>query len=272
MIQLPFAYLAPQGPAPFPPTGSYVTANLAYYYDFGETSSYPGVGSDIVNIAPSATKRGDAQIWSGTLDLGSKTNALAPFNAVKRTLQPTGTGGVFDTYTTDASWFGDITNSPSLAWPSVITAEFGYYYQPQIWTGQGDIPAVLTQRNAGPGTKISSFEGVIYTQLGYFLPNGKLTTTPGQAYITTMVWDSTVIRRYINGVFEDSVATISNRTSASSAPMAWAISYTKETANDRLGGPSNSEFQYVRWYEGKALTAAEVLQNYNANKGRLGLT
>ena len=231
MIQLPFAYLAPQGPAPFPPTGSYVTANLAYYYDFGETSSYPGVGSDIVNIAPSATKRGDAQIWSGTLDLGSKTNALAPFNAVKRTLQPTGTGGVFDTYTT-----------------------------------------VLTQRNAGPGTKISSFEGVIYTQLGYFLPNGKLTTTPGQAYITTMVWDSTVIRRYINGVFEDSVATISNRTSASSAPMAWAISYTKETANDRLGGPSNSEFQYVRWYEGKALTAAEVLQNYNANKGRLGLT
>ena len=31
------------------------------------------------------------------------------------------------------------------------------------------------------------------------------------------------------------------------------------------------QYQYVRFYENKALSDAEVLQNYNANKARLGL-
>lgn len=258
--------------AAFPPVGDYITDNLTYYYDFGEPTSYDGVSTTITNIAPAGTKRGDAVIYAGTLDLGSQTTSGTTYDPVKRTLQMGGSGGAWDQYTTDQTWFGDITDADTDAWGSDITAEFGYYYQPHAWTGQDARAVYMSQRNAGPGQNMESLGVGVFTVAGYSWPGGFIDNTVGQAYILTISWSGTTAKRYLNGVFVDQVTTTALRRDANGSPTAWGCLYTQESGNDRLGGPTWSEYQYVRFYEDKALSDAEVLQNYNANKARLGLT
>lgn len=257
--------------AAFPPVGSYVTDNLTYYFDFGEPTSYDGVSAAVTNIAPALTKRGNAVIYAGTTDLGSQTTAGTTYSPVRRTLKMGGSGGTFDQFTTDQTWFGDITNSDTDAWGQDNTAEFGYYYYPTGWTGIPGEGVYFAQRNAGPGQSMSSNGVGIFQVAGYSFPNGIIDNTEGQAYILTITWSGATAKRYQNGVFIDQLTTSTNRRDANGSPTTWGCLYTQEGGNDRLGGPTWSEYQYVRFYENKALTDAEVLQNYNANKGRLGL-
>lgn len=254
-----------------PPVGSYITDNLTYYYDFGEPTSYDGVSAAVTNIAPPATKRGDAVIYAGTLDLGSQTTAGTTYDATNGTLKLGGSGGTFDQYTTDQNWFGDITNADTDAWGADNTAEFGFYYYPVGWTGQTGVGANISQRNAGPGQAMASYGLTVFSVAGYTWPGGDVTNTEGQAYILTITWAGTVAKRYVNGVFVDQITTTATRRDANGSPTTWGVLYTKEGGNDRLADSSWSEYQYVRFYENKALSDAEVLQNYNANKARLGL-
>lgn len=253
-----------------PPVGSYVTSNLAYYYDFGEDSSYAGSGTTITNLAPSGTKRGDAVIYQGTRDLGTQTTAGTTWDSVKRTLKMGGSGGTWDQYTTDQNWFGDITNADPDPWEADLTAEFGFYYYPNTWTGQNSYGAIVTQRNAGPGMQMSERELVIFGTAGYNFTSYSWVT--GDPYIVTVTWSGANAILYINGSQYATLTTATTRRDANASPMVWGCLYTQESGNDRLGNPSWSAYQYVRFYEGKALNSTEVTQNYNANKARLGLS
>lgn len=257
--------------AAFPPVGDYITSNLTYYFDFGEPTSYDGVSAAVTNIAPAGIKRGDAVVYSGTLNNGSQTTAFTTYDPIKRTLKMGGSGGTFNQFTTNQTWFGDITNSDTNSWGSNITAEFGYYFQPNGWTGQIQRGATVAQRRAGPGVALNSIQIKIFGGTEPLFPGGPIDITPGQAYILTITCAGTVGKRYLNGVFVDQVTISSFRGNANGAPMAWGCLYTLESGIDRIQEMNWSEFQYVRFYEDKTLTDAEVLQNYNANKARLGL-
>lgn len=266
----PFSFLNTQGTG-FPPVGNYVTSNLAYYFDFGESTSYSGTGTDIYNLAPGLTTLGDAEIWAGTIDQGSKTTSGTTFDSTKFTLQMGGSGGTWNQYSTDQTWFGDVTSPPNSTWPSQFTVEIGYYYQPHNWSGQSQNYLAWGQRKAGPGQWGNLNEVVIGGVAGYNL-NPTLTPSAGTAQIVTFVWDNTSLKRYLNGSLFSTTSISSIRKNASPSPFGWGALYTTENGSDRLGNPTWSEYQYVRFYEGKALSLSEVQQNYNANKGRLGLS
>lgn len=267
----PFAFRAEEegGGGGLPPVGSYITTGLTYYFDFGEPTSYSGTGTSITNLAPAGSKRGDAVIYAGTTDLGSQTTSGTTFNATKGTLKLGGSGGTWNQYTTNQNWFGDITNARIGTWASGVTAEFGFYYYPHTWTSIPIYGAVVSQRNAGPGQLMAEREISIYGVANYnFTP---LTWVTGQAYIVTVVMNGTSGLLYINGSLQQTITISATRRGANGSPFVWGCLYTKEGGNDRLANPSWSEYQYVRFYEDTAFNATQVLQNYNANKARLGL-
>jgi hypothetical protein len=254
-----------------PPVGNYVTSNLAYYYDFGDTNSYPGTGTDITNLAPSATKLGDGEIWSGTLDQGSKTLTNSTFDATTGTLQLGGSGGTFVRETTDQSWFGDITSTPTTTWPSAFTVEIGYYYYPHNWSNRLQFYFHWSQRNAGPG-QWGSLNLATIGQIADYSFTPTLSPSTGTAQIAHYVWSGNNLKRYINGSVNGNITISTTRKNASGSPFAWGILYTKEGGLDRIDGPTWSKYQYVRFYWDRALSPTEVTQNYDANKARLGLS
>lgn len=254
--------------AGLPPVGSYVTSNLGYYFDFGDTNSYPGTGTDVTNLAPSATAYGDAEIWSGTLQNGTKTLTNSTFDATTGTLQLGGSGGTWNKYTADQSWFGDLNGSPTVAWPSTFTMEIGYYFQPQGWTGEPEVYCFWGQRGSGPGQWGGLNNFTIGQVADYSIP--QLTPSTGTAQIVTYTFSGTSAIRYINGVSNYSF-NISSTRKKGAAVFAWGLLYTDENT-DRMSQPTWSKYQYVRFYWGRALSSTEVTQNYNANKARLGLS
>lgn len=254
-----------------PAVGNYVTSNLAYYFDFGDTNSYPGTGTDITNLAPSATKYGDGEIWSGTTERGSKTLTNSTFDATKGTLKLGGSGGSFDREETDQSWFGDVDGAPTTSWPLNFTVEIGYYFQPQGWTGKTEQYVYWSQRNAGPG-QWAGLNTFTIGQVADYTISPTLAPSAGTAQIIHYVIEGANLKRYINSVVNGNRSISSSRKNASGSPFAWGILYTTENGDDRIDNPTWSEYQYVRFYWDRALTQAEVTQNYNANKARLGLS
>jgi hypothetical protein len=252
-----------------PPVGSYVTSNLGYYFDFGDTNSYPGTGTDVTNLAPASTKYGDAQIWSGTVTNGSKTLTNSTFDAATGTLQLGGSGGTWNQYSADQSWFGDLSGYPTGNWPSNFTMEVGYYFQPQGWTGQSEAYFFWGQRASGPG-QWGGLNQFTIGQVADYTLSPTLSPSTGTAQIVHHVISGTSVKRYVNGVNNSTVGISSTRRNASSI-FAWGLLYTDE-GTDRMSSPTWSKYQYVRFYWDKALTSTEVTQNYNANKARLGLT
>ena len=99
------------------------------------------------------------------------------------------------------------------------------------------------------------------TAAGWSFINGTTVLSSNIWYNFAMVYDGSTFKGYINGVEEFSIAKTGNVTSNGSLH----IGYTP------VGGeqaPFGGKIACVSIYYGNALTAEEVLQNYNAQKNR----
>jgi hypothetical protein len=225
-------------------TPSSVTSNLVLWYDPSNSVSYPGSGSTITNLASTSL--------SGTISNATYTSPYLTYNgsnsqiniADNALLEP-GTGD----WTMEA-WVYLSSSSGS----KVVLGKF------DPGGGAQDVSYSIRIQGAGIYAQIGNGSTVVDTAL-YTLPLNTWTHV-------TYVWKNVAtnsLEAYINGV------------SVSSKSHSFA-SILNTPANLYIGSYNGGEYsQYMigrigitRLYSA-ALTSAQVLQNYNADKSKYGL-
>jgi hypothetical protein len=225
-------------------TPSIVTSNLVLWYDPSNSVSYPGSGSTITNLASTSL--------SGTISNATYTSPYLTYNgsssqiniADNALLEP-GTGD----WTMEA-WVYLSSSSGS----KVVMGKF------DPGGGAQDVSYSIRIQGANIYSQIGNGSTVVDTPL-YTLPLNTWTHV-------TYVWKNVAtnsLEAYINGV---SVGSVSHSFS----------SILNTSANLYIGSYNGGEYsQYMNGRIGitrlysAALTSAQVLQNYNADKSKYGL-
>jgi hypothetical protein len=225
-------------------TPSSVTSNLVLWYDPSNSVSYPGSGSTITNLASTSL--------SGTISNATYTSPYLTYNgsssqiniADNALLEP-GSGD----WTMEA-WVYLSSSSGS----KVVLGKF------DPGGGAQDVSYSIRIQGANIYAQIGNGSGVVDTPL-YTLPLNTWTHV-------TYVWKNVAtnsLEAYINGV---SVGSVSHSFS----------SILNTSANLYIGSYNGGEYsQYMNGRIGitrlysAALSSAQVLQNYNADKSKYGL-
>ena len=231
----------------YPITG-YTTSGLTLNLDAGNYASYPTTGTKWVDISGNYnnTTLINGPVWSntsgGTITFDgsddfatiTRTNSISPTTAISQESW-VNFNSSSDTQVIIGMQLGDSSNNSYALW-----------YQGGLFLGE-----------VGAN---GNFDNIGYTW----------TPTVGTWYHLSHTYDGTIQRLYINGV--------QVQTKNTSGLINYNVNNTKLV----IGGDYNSGYDggltarmngkisIVRIYD-KALSASEVLQNYNALKGRFGL-
>jgi len=225
------------------PTSNIVTDGLVLHLDAGNTSSYPGTGT----IWSDLTGNGN----NGTLTNGATyltdNGGIMSFD------------GINDYVSTPNTTFLDLPNNTSMEfWVNsnslnnidIISHRFNCYgaaYNP-TWAN-GYTPGKLSIYYY-----ISGWKGVSTTT----------TPLPNTWYHLVGTYDGSTMKIYLNGVLENTRGAVGTiKQYESNLDIGGYTGYPGTYAWD-------GEIPIVRYYH-KTLTDSEVLQNYNATKGRFGL-
>jgi hypothetical protein len=225
-------------------TPSIVTSNLVLWYDPSNSVSYPGSGSTITNLA-STSLNGTMSNITYTSPYFSYNGSSSQINVPDNALLEPGAGD----WTMEA-WVYLSSSSGS----KVVLGKF------DPGGGSQDVSYSIRIQGAGIFAQIGNGSGVVDTAL-YTLPLNTWTHV-------TYVWKNVAtnsLEAYINGV---SVGSVSHSFS----------SILNTSANLYIGSYNGGEYsQYMNGRIGitrlysAALTSAQVLQNYNADKSKYGL-
>ena len=241
-----------------------VTSGLVFNFDAGDGMSYPGTGTTVYNIS-------NAGGYNGTLTNGASWSAGTQSSFVLD-----GSDDQIDSGDVDV--LGGATGATWEAWFKVNTINNGSYWKSIITTwNDGD---------TGPGhtwlfdTHYASWafwvrfvgDNSSYSSTNFEGGSGRNDFVANTWYQMVGVFDSSQpndqkMKIYINGSYVASY----------NAGNYTTIDY--KTANERLkigvdrstSAPFDGNIAITRLYRNKALSASEVLQNYNALKGRFGL-
>jgi hypothetical protein len=223
---------------------SIVTSNLVLWYDPSNTVSYPGSGSTITNLA-STSLNGTMSNITYTDPYFSYNGSSSQINVPDNALLEPGTGD----WTMEA-WVYLSSSSGS----KVVLGKF------DPGGGQQDVSYSIRIQGAGIYAQIGNGANVVDTAL-YTLPLNTWTNV-------TYVWKNVAtnsLEAYINGV---SAGTVSHS----------FASILNTSANLYIGSYNGGEYsQYMNGRIGitrlysAALSSAQVLQNYNADKSKYGL-
>ena len=216
-----------------------VTDGLVLSLDAGNTKSYPGSGTTWFD------KSGNGN--NGTLTNGPTFSSL------------NGGSIVFD----GSNDYIDISTSPNLTNPLTICA----FVNTSFITGSNQVIYGPSANGSDNWLSVSNNKVQILATQASDVNNFAITgTTVIQAntwYYITGIVNINAVSLYINGVFE-----------AASSAQAFTAGGWNSTARigQRATGqfPFNGRIAYVQGYN-KALSAQEILQNYNATKSRFGL-
>jgi hypothetical protein len=224
-----------------------VTSNLVLYYDPSNIASYPGSGSTITNLASASlpgtlsniTYTSPAFNYSGNSQISVADNAL---------LEP-GSGS----WTMEA-WF-NVSSTPT---SGVILGKFnnGGLAQNVSYSIRYNTSRSLFAQfsNGSPGIFINSSTYILalntWYQVVYVWTNSELTKT---------------IDTYINGSLIGTVNHTFNSILNSTNPL-----YIGSYNGGEFSQYVNGKIGVTRLYN-SALTSAQVLQNYNADKSKYGL-
>lgn len=233
-----------------------VTSGLMYYIDAGNSSSYSGSGTSINNIA--GTAPGAATLANSPTFTSAGTGSYFSFNGSNQTV-----------YTADMI---SLFNSPV---NENVTLETW------VRTGTDNGVAVSEQGNSPINSgwhdsQIEIVSGSLHVRV-WTLPTepnltvGSVTRNQWQQYVMTYDSASSTLRGYINGT------TTANQTGVSrlspqegNAPqLYYELMYQDNTS---LGDGSSlaGDWSIFRVYN-RALSQAEILQNFNSTKSRYGL-
>lgn len=223
---------------------SIVTSGLVLHVDAGNSSSYPGSGTTWTDLS--------GQSIDGTLTNGptysSADGGAIVFDgsndhiAFNSQLDPVADGLFADSSSawSVSSWFNPDNAGGS---DTVINSKAG---------GTGSAATYATFVSGG-NVKVRLRGGTVATVAS---------VSNGNWYEIAVTWDGSTAKAYLNGVFQTNVA---------------VGSVAKQTDKFKIAAANDSPHQF---FDGKvsattvydrALTAAEVTQNYNALKGRYGL-
>ena len=221
-----------------------VTDGLVFYIDAANTRSYSGSGNTVLNIAS-----------SGAIG-ATKTAGIAFSSTSAPTFVATADSNyLLSDYTlasgtsfTVCMWFKRVGNS---YW----TALFGN----EVWNSGTGYVAMLTNANSITFTR-GGAEELNYSNAGFASSNFNF-----YAFVKNPSGSNSFI--YINGV---QVASGSISNVAISKPFVFNTRWENTGASPSTGDSRESQFAQMYVYN-RALTASEIVQNYNATKRRYGL-
>ena len=225
-------------------TPSIVTSNLVLWYDPSNIVSYPGSGSTITNLA-STSLNGTISNATYTSPYLTYNGSSSQINIADNSLLEPGSGD----WTMEA-WVYLSSSSGS----KVVLGKFDPGGAAQ------DVSYSIRIQGAGIYAQIGNGSGVVDTAL-YTLPLNTWTHV-------TYVWKNVAtnsLEAYINGVSVNSVSH-----SFSSVLNTSANLYIGSYNGGEYSQYMNGRIGITRLYSA-ALSSAQVLQNYNADKSKYGL-
>ncbi len=221
---------------------NYVTTNLVYFLDAGNTSSYPGSGST----------------WTNLMGTG---NNVTLYNS------PTysSANGGYLTFVPASSQYGECATS--LTYMSNYTIEVWHYYT----NYSGTYPCIVTENYPGTTSKIAYCLGVATGTVpainnafftGAWQATATWTPTANNWYHIVGTYDGANLKLYVNN---SNVVTTANTTVVQANTGGFRLMRRWDNP-DYWGG----RLAIYRVYN-RAITASEVSQNYSAERGRFGL-
>jgi hypothetical protein len=228
-----------------PVSSPVVTSGLVMHLDAGNASSYPGSGTTWTDL-------------SGSGNNGTLTNGP--------TYSSSNGGSIVFDGVNDAVLLNNATTFGSPADISI-----------NIWVRYTDFIATANGRALFRGSSLSENVGFAvyqatdspynrvkcYVNLGTGLTvlNSATQLSTNQWYFVTLTYNSSVLSLYINGVLDASIA--------GSGGISWPSPARFPQFGEMFGTYFNGRIAQMTFYN-RALTAAEVLQNYNALRPRFG--
>jgi hypothetical protein len=220
-----------------------VTGNLVLYYDPADTASYPGTGTAINSLA--------SPNLAGTMSNITYTDPYFTYNGTSSQVSVTNTAALEPG---SGSWTMEVWVNQTVSGNDVVLGKFdpggltvdvsysirttGTSYYAQFGSGSGSGATLFVNSTTFAGTLDTWY------QLVYVFTNGATKT----------------LETFVNG---SSIGTVNHS----------LASLLNTPTNLYLGSYNNGEF--AQWFDGRigitrlyntALTAGQVLQNYNANR------
>lgn len=229
---------------PTPTIVSPVSSGLELYYDPSNSSSYPGSGTILYDLSPSAI--------NGTLSGG-----------------PTDSG----------NWF-TFTGTQSIQTGNLYGLFAGWQHSLEIWFNASAIGAVFSDTSSGPTNINYHTTGLEVYQTGPFyltnamLWNGTATTRVGGGTVSLNTWYQ-LVRIYdgsnIAYAYLNKVKSSDTSISWSTPSPGWYLNFgSSETTKFATGAAFQGKLGVIRLYN-RILTQSEITQNYDATKSKYGL-
>jgi len=247
-----------------------VRSNLVHYYDAANINSYPKTGTAISDISG----QGFSGTLNGTVNFNSNNRGYFDFVGASSSGITMGTDfNSFSPTTTGGLYCDSVTNFSVSVWYKWVTS-------PSVW-GTSNHSQMFLGRAGGIGTaaQFGIFGSInTYTTQGEALVFGRaacvlrgaLTNISPIAvndnfwHNSTVTWDGTTARSYFDGVFYKNAFVGTAGVQASSAAI--GSNSAAFGASHRLEGSVSHSLVYSR-----SLSNSEVLQNFNAIRGRYGI-
>ena len=233
---------------------SYITSGLVYYVDIGKTASYSGSGTTANNISGSAI--GASTIANGPTFTSAGASSYFTFD---------GSNDVMYTPTMLSLFNSPVNNSVTLeSWVrtssdnGVVVSEQG---TSPINTGWHDSQIEIVSGN---------LKVAVWTATGYstVVTVGAVTRNQWQQYVLTYDSATSALRGYINGSTTASATGITRASPQSTGqPQLYYDLMYADGTNLGDGTSLAGDWSIFRVYN-RALSAAEVLLNYQGNAGR----
>jgi len=223
-----------------------VTNGLVLYLDAGNTNSYPGTGTAWNDISGNRN--------NGTLTNGPTFNSAnlgsIVFDGVNDYVNTTYFGSDNNTNYTFAAWYNPLSNVNT-------------YALTRGRDGNGNGWSLTLGSDNTSGNRYRA--GAVKTDggtVGYVTYSTSSMVLNQWVYLTGIWISGNSINLYVNGVFNSSVSVPGN--SLRTSTDGWVLGSITTTIY------SNEQVAVSQIYN-RALTQAEITQNYNALKGRYGL-
>jgi hypothetical protein len=225
-----------------------VTSNLVLYYDPANTASYPGTGTTIDSLTVTNLP--------GTMSNITYTNPYFTYNGTSSQVS------VADTAALEpgaGSWTMEVWVNQTVSGNDVVLGKFD--------------PGGLT---VDVSYSIRTTNTSYYAQLGSGSGSGSTLFVNSTTFVGTLNTWYQLVYVFTNGGTQ-TLQTFVNGTSIGTVNHSLA-SILNTSSNLYLGSYNNGEF--AQWFDGRigitrlynaALTSAQVLQNYNANRSTYGI-
>lgn len=232
---------------------SIVTANLTHQFDAGNASSYGGSGT----------------VWTNL----SGPNNLALVNSPTFVSNGAASTFVFDGVNDFMSGSGYVTGSAAKSHTLSMIGSFASlptnFSRYRFFTADGASPSYgMVQQGVGQGPgEVRISEGTPNFNATVYNPPGAVQfVSQSQTAMFTFVSSDTGIDFYLNGTLLGGTTTdtfVTSNFSSVSANFSWASDVTGTT-------PISMSIAHIMFYSA-SLSAAQILQNYNALKSRYGI-